>query len=76
MAKRFRYLVSATCKATVTENWTLLSPLPLTDDEIRTVLEEGAPEDGSMDLSCTEEETSDEEDRVVDEIDFDGEVEG
>jgi hypothetical protein len=66
----YRYIVTAVCRATVTETWTLACPRPLTEEEIREVMD-APPAD--VELACVNEAVTDEEDRDVIEIEDDTE---
>lgn len=60
------YRVVTVCFATVIETWTLVSPDPLTREDIAEILEEGTgdyPLGGS--LTCVSEEVTDEQDREM-----------
>lgn len=68
----YSYKVVATCRAIVTETWRISSERALDEDEIRASLSGDVADD--VTLECVDEETSDEEDRQIEDIDDQSEV--
>lgn len=61
----YRYRFKTVCAATCTETWTVTSPVPLSDEEARAIMVDGGDEERGIELSCIDEEVSDEENRTI-----------
>ncbi len=64
----YEYTLTATCCATVTETWTIRSQVPLTREEV----EEALHDSTNVLIECVNEEVSDEEDRTVTGVEYEG----